>query len=98
MQNIAPITNEADFRRLLGLPDRSIDRIEGELAGMPHLDSDRRHERQIGHVETRDARQARTAAEAIGRIPGPTEAFHVVIDHWGASCLALSKSASTHPR
>lgn len=72
-------TTEADFRRLLGLPERSIDRIEGEINGKPHLPDDLRHERQVRAVEIRDARQARTASEAMGRIPGETEAFHLAI-------------------
>ena len=76
---MTPTTNEGDLRRLLGLPDRGIDRIEAEMHAMPHLDGDRQHVRQIGSIETRDARQARSAAEAMQRIPGDTEAFHLAI-------------------
>jgi hypothetical protein len=46
---------------------------------MRRLAADLRHERQIGAIETRDERQARTAAQAMGRIPGPAEAFHLAI-------------------
>jgi hypothetical protein len=74
-----PHTNEADFRKLSGLPERGIDQLERQMTGLPHLAGDLRHERQIGAVETRDARQARTAAAAMGRIPGPAEAFHLAI-------------------
>jgi hypothetical protein len=90
------ITTEAEFRRLLGLPERGIDRIEGEMSQKPHLAGDLRHVRQIAKAETRDARQARTAAEAMGRIPAGDEALHLAISgrfalwHFVEAALSLA--------
>ena len=92
-----PATTSGDFRKLLGLPERSIDRIEGEMDRKPHLPGDLRHERQTAQAETRDARQVKTATEAMARIPGPGEAFHLAISgrfalwHFVEAALSLAE-------
>lgn len=58
---------------------RSASVIETELSRKPHLASDRRHTQTDGQRILQDARQAKTAAEAIGRLPGPLESSHVII-------------------
>ena len=96
-----PATTSGDFRKLLGLPERSIDRIEGEMNARPHLAGDLRYERIATRIETKDARQARSAVEAMGRIPGPGEAFHLAISgrfalwHFVEASLSLAGARST---
>ncbi len=53
--------------------------IEQDLLHKPHLQADRRFSRREHKADLRDARQAKTAAEAIGKLPGPTGAVHLVI-------------------
>lgn len=53
--------------------------VERELGDLPHLDGDRRHETNDTARTFRDARQVKTAVEAIERLPGPAEAFHLAI-------------------
>jgi hypothetical protein len=60
-------------------PARVPSNVEAELKVKPHLAADRRFIRREHRADLRDARQARGAAEAIGRLPGPDEAAHVVI-------------------
>lgn len=51
---------------------------EREMLSRPHLAADRRA--GVRHkADVRDARQAKSAAEALGELPGPDEAVHVVI-------------------
>lgn len=51
---------------------------EREMASRPHLKADRRMARR--HVlDVRDGRQAKSAAEAMGDLPGPEQAVHVVV-------------------
>ena len=57
----------------------TVDDVESEMTVMPHLDNDRRIEVQGTSRSARDARQVGCAAQAINRIPNPTEAFHVVV-------------------
>jgi len=52
---------------------------EAESGRLPHLAGDLRHIRKNRKIEAREAVQARTAVEALGTIPGPDEAFHLVI-------------------
>lgn len=73
------VTTSADLRQLLGLAVGDADRVESEMSGLPHLLTDLRLERTDSCVETRDARQAKTAAEAMRRIPEANEAFHLAI-------------------
>lgn len=58
---------------------RSASVIESELNRRPHLAADRRHTQADSQRIVQDARQAKTAAEAIGCLPGPTESSHVII-------------------
>lgn len=58
---------------------RSIAQVEAELVRLPHLGGDRRHVRQNRKAEYREAQQSRTAGEALGKIPEPDEAIHLVI-------------------
>jgi hypothetical protein len=53
--------------------------VEQELLSRPHLDGDRRFVRRNHKANLRDARQAKTAAEAIGQLPAPDESVHLVI-------------------
>jgi len=53
--------------------------IETQLSELPHLDSDQRYELADTDRSFRDARQAKTAIEAIQRLPGPTQAIHLAI-------------------
>ncbi len=66
-----------NIRALGGEP--TVDDVESEMLAMPHLENDRRRETRKMKRELRDARQAESAAEAIGRIPGPDEAIHLVV-------------------
>jgi hypothetical protein len=57
----------------------SVAGIESELRRLPHLAGDRKTSRKIVRAVCRDARQIKTAAEAIGKLPGPDEALHLVV-------------------
>lgn len=60
------------------IPRVSIALCEREMMTRPHIAADRRA--GLRHqADVRDARQAKTAAEAIGELPGPGEAVHIVI-------------------
>jgi hypothetical protein len=57
----------------------SVEELEAEMLAMPHLPADGRHEADRATVHVcRDVRQARAAAEHVGRIPGPLDAFHLI--------------------
>jgi hypothetical protein len=53
--------------------------IECQLGELPHLEGDQRYEAPDTDRQFRDEMQARSAGEAIGRLPGPREAFHLAI-------------------
>ena len=53
--------------------------IEKELGELPHLDGDERYEAPETDRQYINATRAKDAAEALGRLPGPREAFHLVI-------------------
>lgn len=53
--------------------------IEAELGELPHLDGDRRHIAGETDRTYRNAMQAKSAAEAIGQLPGHREAYHLAI-------------------
>ena len=57
----------------------SVAGIESELRRLPHLAGDRRQVSRTVRRDVRDARQAKTAAEAIGKLPTPDEALHLVV-------------------
>ena len=52
--------------------------IEQELRKLPHLDGDERCEIRGAEHRLIDARQAAIAADALSRIPGVTEDFHLI--------------------
>jgi hypothetical protein len=56
-----------------------VGRIEAQMRAKPHLADDRRQETAGTRRAYRDARQAQTCAEAIGRLPGPDEAAHLIV-------------------
>lgn len=60
-------------------PKLSVARIETELARLPHLGRDRRHETAEVRRRFHDARKAADAAEAVGRLPRADEAVHMAI-------------------
>ena len=51
---------------------------EQEMKGRPHLGGDHRLKRDH-KAEVREARQAKSAADAIGELPGPGEAVHLIV-------------------
>lgn len=53
--------------------------LESEMDLLPHLDGDQRQEVDGAARECRDARQIKHAADAIGPIPGPSQAWHLVV-------------------
>src|SRR4051794_29655231 len=53
--------------------------IETELKELPHLDGDKRFESDDVEREYRNAMQAKSAAEALGRLPAPRKAIHLAI-------------------
>lgn len=71
--------------------------IESELSDLPHLDGDRRQEEADVTTRCRDARKEETAAAALGRIPGPREAFHLIVSGrfalWDFTPAVLSLAA-----
>ena len=60
-----------------GTPD--IFTIEAELAELPHLAGDERHETNDIDRDYRLALQVRDARDAIQRLPGPQQAIHLAI-------------------
>ena len=62
-----------------GDPTEDIRQLEAEMATMPHLTADRRLELSGLARSYADCRRIDYAAEAIERLPGPTEAWHVVV-------------------
>lgn len=60
-------------------PPRTVRSVERELLKRPHLPADRRFVRRDVKADFRDARQAQSAADAIGQLPGETESVHLVI-------------------
>jgi hypothetical protein len=57
----------------------SVEELEAEMVAMPHLAADgcQDGDRATTHI-CRDVRQVRTAAEHIGRLPDPLDAFHLI--------------------
>lgn len=53
--------------------------IESELMRLPHLDGNESHRSSVTSRDFREATQAKTAASAIGKLPSPREAIHLVI-------------------
>lgn len=74
----------------------TIGRIENEMRLLPHLAGDRQHLAQGTRRDFKDARKCQHASEAIGRLPGPDEALHLVVSgrfalwHMVPATLALS--------
>jgi hypothetical protein len=64
---------------LLAPPRATVASVEAEMKRLPHLASDRRKVTRSIRRDCRDARKAKDAAEAIGRIPTADEAIHLVI-------------------
>lgn len=58
---------------------RSASRVEQEMGRRPHLEADRRLARRTHRADLRDSRQAKTAAAALGDLPGPAGAVHIII-------------------
>jgi hypothetical protein len=78
---------------------RSVSAIEQQLTKLPHLDADRRFERNHRKLEMQDARQAMSAAEALGKMPADGEAIHIVISGrfalWDFTPAILNLSGSS---
>lgn len=53
--------------------------VEQQLTGLPHLQRDMKHLRRHRKLDLVDARQAKDAAESLGRIPDEGESLHMVI-------------------
>lgn len=60
-------------------PRLSAAEIERQLKSLPHPISDRRLTTRQSRRRFRDARKEQSAVEAIGELPGPDEALHLVI-------------------
>lgn len=58
---------------------RHVAKIEQELTGLPHLRRDSRFNRRENKATFLDARAAKTAAEALGKLPDDHESRHMVI-------------------
>lgn len=52
---------------------------EREMAARPHIDGDRRTPAMRHKAAVQDARQAASAAEALGDPPGPRHAVHILV-------------------
>jgi hypothetical protein len=74
----------------------SVGKIENEMRLLPHLAGDRGHLTQGTKRDFKDARKCKHASEAIGRLPAPDEALHLVVSgrfalwHTIPAVLALS--------
>lgn len=60
-------------------PPITVATVEAEMDARPHLAGDRACRTREVNRTMRDARQIKTAAAAIGALPGPTEAIHMAI-------------------
>ncbi len=70
-----PLTNN----RLLCPSAPSVAGVEAELRSKPHLKSDCRYTSRHVRRDFRDARQAESAVEAMGKVPAPDEAIHLAV-------------------
>lgn len=77
----APRPMLAPARNPLLDPRRSITQAEAErdMKALPHPDRDRRLALRVRRRQQRDARKAACAQAAIGRLPEPDEALHLLI-------------------
>src|ERR1700735_2028588 len=77
-------------------PKPSVAGVERELRALPHLKGGRSLVVKGMLRIRRDARRAKTAVEAIGKLPAPDEALHLVISgrfalwHFVPATYALS--------
>jgi hypothetical protein len=61
------------------MPAPTVASVERELQRLPHLTADRSHPARRTRRSFRDARALQTAQEAIGSLPGPDEATHLIV-------------------
>lgn len=75
-----PTIDASDFAvELEELASPAIAQAEAEMKAMPHLQADRRLELPSMERSFLDAQKIDQAAASIQRVPGPTEALHLVV-------------------
>lgn len=60
------------------LPAAAVGHVEREMNERPHIAGDRR-QLQRHKADVQDSRQAKSAVEALGDLPGPKHALHILI-------------------